>query len=326
MPDARRWRALITGITGQDGPYLAEILQTEGVEIWAASRGGRVPDELPFVQAAPAIDLRDATSLARAIAAVAPDEVYHLAAQTAVWQSWDDPVETGDITGLGTARLLEAVRREAPTARVFVAATSEIFGEPERAPQDETTPIRPASPYGAAKAYAYTLARLYRQQHGMYIAVGILFNHESPRRPPGFVTRKITRGAVAIARGEARSLELGNLDARRDWGFAGDTVRAIRAMLRTDEPGDFVVATGESHAVRDWCELAFGKLGLDYRDHVVTNPEFWRPAEPVPLVGDATRARDVLGWQPAVTFEELVAMLVEADQSASQKSEVRSQT
>jgi GDPmannose 4,6-dehydratase len=313
VPDPLPRRALITGITGQDGPYLAELLHAEGTEVWASTRSGRLPTDLPFVRAAPAADLRDGESLRRAVAAVGPGEVYHLAAQTSVGESWDDPVATGEVTGLGTARLLEAVRREAPAARVFVASSSEVFGEPERAPQDEATPIRPVSPYGAAKAYAHHLAHLYRGRHGLFVAVGILYNHESPRRPPTFVTRKITQGAVAIARGKASELRLGNLDARRDWGFAGDTVRAIRAMLRADEPRDYVVATGVTHAVRDWCELAFRRVGFDYQDYVKSDPEFWRPAEPVPPVGDATRARELLGWRPTVGFEELVALMVDAD-------------
>ena len=306
-------RALITGITGQDGRYLAELLHAAGVEVWAAARDGRVPTELPFAHAAPPSDLRDGASLERAVAAAAPTEVYHLAAQTSVGQSWDDPAATGEVTGIGAARLLEAVRRAAPAARVFIAGSSEVFGEPDHAPQTEATPIRPASPYGAAKAYAHHLAHLYRDRHGLFVALGILYNHESPRRPPSFVTRKITAGAVAIARGEATELRLGNLDARRDWGYAPDYVRAMRLMLLADEPGDYVIATGETHAVRDWCELAFRQVGLDYREYVVSDPQFWRPAEPIPPVGDPTRARERLGWQPTVGFDGLVELMVAAD-------------
>jgi len=315
-PDQPPRRILITGVTGQDGPYLARLLHDEGGDIWAITRQGSVPADLPFVQATAPADLRDAASLERALAMAAPDEIYHLAAQSSVGQSWDAPAETGEITGLGTARLLEAARRTAPGARLFIASSSEIFGEPERSPQDETTPIRPTSPYGAAKAYAHHLAHVYRNRYEMFVAVGILYNHESPRRPPNFVTRKITRGAVAVARSEQTTLRLGNLDARRDWGFAGDVVRAMPLALRAGTPDDYVIATGEVHTVRDWCELAFARVGLDYREHVVSDPAFWRPEGGVPLAGDASRARDRLDWRPQVDFAALVEMLVTADQAA----------
>ncbi len=315
-PDQPPRRVLITGVTGQDGPYLAQLLHDEGSDIWAITRQGSIPADLPFVQATAPADLRDAGSLERAIAMAAPDEIYHLAAQSSVGQSWDEPAETGEITGLGTARLLEAVRRTAPRARLFFASSSEIFGEPDESPQHEATPIRPTSPYGAAKAYAHHLAHVYRSRYDMFVAVGILYNHESPRRPPSFVTRKITRGAVAVARGEQTELRLGNLDARRDWGFAGDVVRAMPMALRAGEPDDYVIATGKSHTVRDWCELAFARVGLDYRDYVVSDPEFWRPEGDVPIVGDASRARDRLNWRPEVDFAALVEMLVTADQAA----------
>ena len=305
--------ALITGITGQDGFYLAEHLRALGVDVRGLSRTGRPSPDLPFVRMTPPADLRDQVSLDRAVAMTRPDEVYHLAALSSVGQSWDDPAASGEVTGLGTARLLEAVRREAPAARVFVASSSEVFGEPERAPQDETTPIRPASPYGAAKAYAHHLARIHRRRYGLYVAVGILYNHESPRRPPTFVTRKITRGAAAIARGEQTELRLGNLDARRDWGYAGDYVRAMHLMLQQPEPEEFVVATGETHTVREWCERAFARVGRDYRDHVVSDPALWRPAEAVPLVGDPSRAQTTLGWAPTTSFEELVGLMMDAD-------------
>ena len=305
--------ALITGIGGQDGPYLADVLHAAGTEVWGLTSSGRIPLTLPFVRAAPPANVRDQDALERAVAAARPDEVYHLAARSSVVESWDDPAATGDVTGLGTARLLEAVRREAPSARVFVASSSEVFGEPERAPQDEATPIRPVSPYGAAKAYAHHLARIHRRRYGLHVAVGILYNHESPRRPPTFVTRKITRGAVAIARGDQRELRLGNLEARRDWGFAGDYARAMRLVLAHPIPEEFVIATGETHTVREWCQLAFARIGLDYREHVVSDPALWRPAEPVPLVGDSSKARDVLGWAPTVSFEQLVERMVDAE-------------
>jgi GDPmannose 4,6-dehydratase len=305
--------ALITGVGGQDGFYLAELLHAAGIDVWGVSESGELPVDLAFVRPAPAADVRDQAALDRALAAVRPDEVYHLAARSHVGESWRDPAATGDVTGLGTARLLEAVRREAPAARVFVASSSEVFGEPEQTPQDEATPFRPVSPYGAAKAYAHHMARLYRRRHGMFVAVGILYNHESPRRPPAFVSRKITAGVAAIARGEQRELRLGNLDARRDWGFAGDHVRAMRLSLRHPEPEEFVIATGQLRTVRDWCELAFARIGRDFREHVVVDPAFWQRAEPVPLVGDATKARRLLGWAPAVSFAALVEAMMDAE-------------
>jgi GDPmannose 4,6-dehydratase len=310
-------RALITGITGQDGYYLAQLLNEHGAEIWGTAQSVVLPAELNFVHAAPAADLTDQAGLDHVIATVQPDEIYHLAAQSSVAASWDGPVGTGDITGLGTVRLLESVRRQAPNARVFIASSSEIFGEPDHSPQNEETPIRPVSPYGAAKAYALHVARGYRQRHGLFVACGILYNHESPRRPTSFVTRKITSGAVAIARGEQTELRLGNLDAKRDWGFAGDYVRAMYLMLQQDLADDYVIATGEAHTVRDFCEIAFAQVGLDYRQYVVSDPAFWRPAEPVPLVGDAARLRESFGWSPEVTFESLVEMLVDADRAIS---------
>ena len=316
--------ALIVGITGQDGPYLAEALRADGTKVWGLARSGRVPPEVPFVRATPPADLRDQASLERAVAAACPSEVYHLAARSAVDRSWEEPAATGEVTGLGTARLLEAVRRAAPAARVFVASSSEVFGEPERAPQDEETPIRPVSPYGAAKAYAHHLAWIYRRRYGLHVAVGILYNHESPRRPSSFVSRKITRGAAAIAHGEQAELRLGNLDARRDWGFAGDYVRAMKLIVRHSPPEDWVVATGESHTVREWCERAFARVGLDYRDHVVVDPAFSRPAEPVPLVGDSGKARRLLGWSPSLSFPDLVDLMMDAELAAKERAAERS--
>jgi GDPmannose 4,6-dehydratase len=304
--------ALITGITGQDGFYLANLLRGEGDEVWGMTRRGTLPPDLAFVRPTPPGDIRDQATIERAIKVAAPDEIYHLAAQSSVAASWSDPTHTGEITGLGTARLLEAVGQIVPTARVFLASSSEIFGLPDTAPQNESTPIRPVSPYGAAKAYSHHLASIYRR-HGLFVAAGILYNHESPRRPKSFVTRKITQGAVSIARGEQSELRLGNLEARRDWGFAGDYVRAMRLMLQQPEPGDYVVATGETHSVRDFCETAFARVGLDYQAYVVSDPAYWRPAEPIPLVGDFSRAQNTLGWAPSVSFDELVNLLVAAD-------------
>jgi GDPmannose 4,6-dehydratase len=307
--------ALITGVTGQDGYYLATHLNALGVEVWGVSRSGEAMPELPEVRVLVG-DLLDQGALERAIATVRPDEIYHLAAQTSVAASWELPVATGNATGLGTARLLESVARRAPAARVFVASSAEVFGDADRLPQDESTPLRPVSPYGAAKAYAHHLAHVYRRR-GLFVAVGILYNHESPRRPPTYVTRKITRGAVAIARGELRDLRLGPLEAVRDWGFAGDHVRAMPLMLRQPEPEDFVVATGERHVVRDWCVRAFARVGLNWQDHVFVDPTIRRPAESHPLVGDATKARRHLGWAPTVAFEELIDLMVDADLAES---------
>src|SRR5215212_282231 len=243
--------AFITGITGQDGYYLARHLHQLGAEVWGTSRAAILPQELNFARLVPIADYTDQKRLERAIAAANPDEFYHLAAQSSVAASWEDPVATGDITGLGTLRLLEAVRNVAPAARVFIASSSEIFGDPDHAPQDEQTTIRPASPYGAAKTLAHHLAAMYRQRYDLFVATAILYNHESPRRPPTFVTQKIIQGAAAIARGDQSELPLGNLDARRDWGFAGDYVRAMHLMLLQPAPGDYIIATGELHSVRD---------------------------------------------------------------------------
>lgn len=306
-------RALVTGITGQDGFYLATHLRDQGFEVWGTAHSASQPPELEFVHVVPATNLTDQRALDRVITSVQPDRIYHLAAQSSVAASWEHPVETGDVTGLGATRLLEAVRRFLPTARVFIASSSEIFGEPDSAPQDEQTTVRPVSPYGAAKAYALHIARGYRQRHGLFVACGILYNHESPRRPVSFVTRKITAGAVAIARGKRAELRLGNLDARRDWGYAGDYVKAMHLMLNHDQPDDFVIASGTAHSVRDFCDIAFTRVGLDYRDYVVTDPAFWRPAEATPLEGNSARIRQELGWTPQVSFRALVEMLVDAE-------------
>ncbi len=305
--------ALITGITGQDGYYLARLLHEGGTEVWGTTRSATVPQDLNFANLVQIADYRNQESLEQAITDTNPDQIYHFAAQSSVAASWEDPVVTGESTGLGTLRLLEAVRKVAPAAHVFVASSSEIFGDPARAPQDERTAISPTSPYGAAKAYAHHVAAMYRQRYDLFIAIGILYNHESPRRPSSFVTQKIVQGAVAIARGVQSELRLGNLDARRDWGFAGDYVRAMHLMLQQPAPGDYVIATGETHTVRDWCELTFAQVGLDYRQYVISDQRFWRPAEAVPLVGNPTKAKHELGWFATTSFDDLVMSMVHAE-------------
>jgi GDPmannose 4,6-dehydratase len=305
--------ALVTGITGQDGYYLARLLANDGMTVWGLSRNGTIPADLPDVRAAPAADLGDADSLRRAISAVRPDEIYHLAALTSVVFSWKLVQATIDVTAAGTARLLEAIRLEAPRARVFLASSAEIFGTPDRAPQTEATPIRPITPYGAAKACAYHLGRMYRDRHGMHVAIGILYNHESPRRLPSFVSRKITAAAAAIAAGSPEPLMLGNLDNRRDWTAAEDTVRAMPLILRYSEPRAWIVASGETHTVRDWCEIAFAHIGRDWREHVASDPAFWRAEEEVPRVGDSTPLMEAVGWCPERSFADLVTSMVDAD-------------
>jgi GDPmannose 4,6-dehydratase len=305
--------ALITGISGQDGFYLARLLLAEGMDVWGLSRHGTIPEDLPGVRAAPATDLRDGGGLRRVVASTRPDEIYHLAAETSVAGSWDDPGSGIDVTAGGTARLLAAVRDEAPQARIFLASSSEIFGEPAVTPQREETPWRPVSPYGAAKACAHALGQMFRDHYGMHVAIGILYNHESPRRPTSFVSRKITSTVAAIACGSRSDLALGNLDGRRDWGDAEDTVRAMPLMLRHETPRDWIVATGSTHTVRDWCEIAFGHVGLDWRQHVTVDSTHWRPEALVPFAGDSSALGELLGWRPRRTFPELVIHMVEAD-------------
>ena len=313
-------RALVTGVTGQDGSYLAEYLLARGWEVWGLARRlswenhqriAHLPD-LRLVSG----DLLDQGCLLRLLAEIRPDHVYNLAAQSFVPTSVDQPILTGEVTALGAARVLEAVRIACPSARVYQASSSEMFGLAETSPQDETTPFHPRSPYGVAKVYAHHLTVNYRESHGIFACCGILFNHESPRRSPEFVTRKIARGVADIARGRSRGLALGNLEARRDWGWAPDYVRAMHAMLSQDEPGDWVVATGESHSVAEFAERAFAVAGLDWRDHVTVDPALLRPADIPGLVGDASRARRDLGWAPTVAFDELVRRMVEAELAA----------
>jgi GDPmannose 4,6-dehydratase len=311
-------RAVITGITGQDGSYLAELLLDKGYEVIGVVRRSstvnfeRIAHLQDRIQLAHA-DLLDEGSLIAVLRDHRPGEVYNLAAQSFVQTSFSQPVLTGETTALGVTRLLDAVRTVDPTIRVYQASSSEMFGKVQETPQTEATPFYPRSPYGVAKLYGHWITVNYRESYGLHASSGILFNHESPRRGLEFVTRKISHGVAQIKLGRASELRLGNLEARRDWGFAGDYVEAMWLMLQQDEPGDFVVATGETHSVRELCELAFRHAGLDVADHVVQDERFMRPAEVDLLVGDASRAKATLGWKPRVTFGELVAMMVDAD-------------
>jgi GDPmannose 4,6-dehydratase len=310
--------ALITGITGQDGSYLAELLLEEGYRVVGVTRrsstdtGSRIAHLRERIELTGA-DLLDQTSLLALVHRFQPDEIYNLAAQSFVPTSWEQPVLTGEVTALGVTRLLEAVRLGKPDARVYQASSSEMFGKVRETPQNEATPFYPRSPYGVSKVYGHLIAVNYRESYHLHISSGMLFNHESERRGQEFVTRKISYGVARIAHGVDRELRLGNLESRRDWGYAPDYVRAMHLMLQQPEPGDYVVATGETHSVREFCEAAFGRVGLDWRDHVVVDQEFYRPAEVDLLVGDASRARAALGWAPTVSFTRLVEIMVEAD-------------
>lgn len=308
-------RALVTGITGQDGSYLAEHLVASGYEVWGMVRGG---DHSPLPSGVrPVIgDLTDGASLASAIEQIAPREIYNLAAISFVGASFARPLETCDVTATGVLRLLEAMRAVDPGIRLFQASSSEVFGRARETPQTESTPFHPRSPYGVAKAFAHHIVVNYRESYGMHVSNGILFSHESPRRGVQFVTRKITRAVARIKHGLDRHVTLGSLDAVRDWGFAGDYVRAMHLMLQQDTPDDYVLATGETHSLEEFLHLAFARAGLDWHDHVVTDPALVRPAEPGQLIGDARRARERLGWTPTVGFEELVTMMVDADLAA----------
>ncbi|MEN9938989.1 MAG: hypothetical protein RLZZ387_5568 [Chloroflexota bacterium] len=315
---AKTKRALITGITGQDGSYLAEFLLSQGYEVIGMIRRSstvnfeRIKHIQDQVTLAPG-DLLDEVSLINLLREHRPTEVYNLAAQSFVQTSFSQPVFTGEVTGLGVTRILDAIRIVDPDIRFYQASSSEMFGKVLEVPQRESTPLYPRSPYGVAKVYGHWITINYRESYGMHASSGILFNHESPRRGLEFVTRKITHGVARIKLGLDRELRLGNLDARRDWGFAGDYVRAMWLMLQQDTPGDYVVATGETHSVRRFCELAFGCVGLNYENHVVVDERFFRPAEVDLLVGDPTRVKTLLGWEIEVPFEQLVAMMVEAD-------------
>lgn len=310
--------ALITGITGQDGSYLAEILYNKGYNVYGlvrrlstpnTSRIDHILNNIELLQG----DLTDQSSLSEAMRIAQPDEVYNLAAQSFVATSWNQPVHTGDVTGLGVIRVLEAVRNVVPQAKVYQASSSEMFGKVQETPQKETTKFYPRSPYGVAKVYAYWSCVNYRESYNMHISNGILFNHESPRRGIEFVTRKITDGVAKIYHGLESELRLGNLDAKRDWGFAGDYVDAMWRMLQQDLPGDYVVATGETHSVEEFVSKAFSIADLDWQEHVVIDPKFVRPAEVELLLGDPTKAKKELGWEPKVQFDELIKMMVEAD-------------
>jgi len=311
-------RALITGITGQDGSYLAELLLDKGYDVVGMVRRTstvtfeRIDHLMDRIQLHSG-DLLDPLSLIEALRAHEPDEVYNLAAQSFVPASFEQPVLTGETTALGVTRLLDAIRVVDPTIRFYQASSSEMFGKVREVPQTEDTPFHPRSPYGVAKVYGHWITVNYRESYGLHASSGMLFNHESPRRGLEFVTRKISHGAARIALGQESELRLGNLDAKRDWGFAGDYVEAMWRMLQQDEPGDFVVCTGETHSVREFCQVAFGHLGLDWEAHVVVDEEFIRPAEVDLLVGDASRAAKVLGWSPTMDFEGLVTMMVDAD-------------
>jgi GDPmannose 4,6-dehydratase len=310
--------ALITGITGQDGSYLAELLLSKGYEVHGLVRRAATPSTERIEHILNDIqlhvgELTDQTSLVDAMEASQADEVYNLAAQSFVGDSWTIPVSTGDVDGLGVTRLLEAIRRVRPTARFYQAATSEMYGKVHEVPQRETTPFHPRSPYGVAKVYGYFITLNYRESYGMHASNGILFNHESPRRGLEFVTRKITNQVARIKLGLADELHLGNLDSQRDWGFAGDYVEMMWLMLQQDAPDDYVAATGETHTVREFCRIAFSHVGLDYEQYVKVNEQFVRPAEVELLLGDPSKARAVLGWKPKVAFRGLVEMMVDAD-------------
>jgi GDPmannose 4,6-dehydratase len=311
-------KALITGITGQDGSYLAELLLAKGYEVIGAHRRSstitferiaHLMDKITMVSA----DLLDETSLIRVLRDHRPDEVYNLAAQSFVMTSWAQPVLTGEVTALGVTRLLDAILTVDPGIRFYQASSSEMFGKVVEVPQNERTPFYPRSPYGVAKVYGHWATVNYRESYKMHASSGILFNHESPRRGLEFVTRKVTNAVARIKLGLADHVSLGNLDSRRDWGYAEDYVRAMWLMLQQDEPGDYVVATGETHSVREFCEVAFGHAGLDWEKYVRVDERHMRPAEVDVLIGDPTRAHEVLGWRPEVSFEDLVCMMVDAD-------------
>jgi GDPmannose 4,6-dehydratase len=310
--------ALITGITGQDGSYLAEFLLQKGYEVHGMVRRsstenferiGHLRSKIALHQA----DLLDELSLIELMQQVRPDEIYNLAAMSFVPTSWTQPILTSEFTAIGVVRVLEAMRRVCPKARIYQASSSEMFGHVRETPQTELTPFYPRSPYGVAKAFGHYITVNYRESYQLFAVSGILFNHESPRRGMEFVTRKVTDGAARIKLGLQQTLAMGNLDAKRDWGFAGDYVRAMWLMLQADKPDDYVIATGSTHTVRELCEAAFAHVGLDWQAHVKIDPKFIRPAEVELLLGDASKAKRELGWQPQVDFKGLITMMVDAD-------------
>jgi GDPmannose 4,6-dehydratase len=320
--------ALVTGITGQDGSYLAEWLLSKGYRVCGTVRRSstetfqrieHIRDGIELHQA----DLLDSTSLISVLEKVQPDEVYNLAAMSFVPTSWQQPALTAEFTAVGVTRLLDAIRLVCPRARFYQASSSEMFGKVVETPQKETTPFYPRSPYGVAKVYGHWITVNYRESYGLFACSGILFNHESPRRGLEFVTRKISDGVARIKLGLAKELRLGNLQAKRDWGFAGDYVRAMWLMLQQDEPDDYVVASGETHRVEDFVKIAFDRVGLDWRRHVVVDPAFYRPAEVDLLLGDPTKARKKLGWELEVSFERLVHKMVDADVATLTPQQVR---
>lgn len=310
--------ALITGINGQDGSYLAELLLSKDYNVVGMSRRtstlnferiAHFQDEITLVQG----DLHDQSSLVTILEEYEPEEVYNLAAQSFVPTSWQQAVLTAEVTAVGVLRMLEAIRQTDPKTRFYQASSSEMFGKVVEVPQNESTPFYPRSPYGVAKAYGHWITVNYRESYNLFTVSGILFNHESPRRGFEFVTRKISRGVAAIKLGLANELCLGNLEAQRDWGYALDYVKAMWMMLQQETPGDFVIGSGETHSVREFCEIAFGYAGLDYREYVMQDPKFYRPAEVDLLISDPAKANKILGWEPSVTFRELVEMMVQAD-------------
>jgi len=311
-------KAFITGITGQDGSYLAEFLLEKGYKVYGVVRRSstenyeriaHIRDRIELIQA----DLLDQVSLTQALAQVKPDEIYNLAAQSFVPTSWAQPVLTAEFTGIGVSRMLEAIRASSPQAKFYQASSSEMFGKVLEMPQTEKTPFYPRSPYGVAKVYGHHITVNYRESYGLFAVSGILFNHESPRRGLEFVTRKITDAAARIKLGLAKELKLGNLDAKRDWGFAGDYVRAMWLMLQKPEPGDYVVATGIAHSVKEFAEIAFRCVGLNYQDFVRVDNHLFRPAEVEHLLGDPAKAKRELGWKQEVGFEQMIEMMVKAD-------------
>ena len=311
-------KALITGITGQDGSYLADLLLDKGYQVFGMVRRsstettGRIEhirDRITFLQA----DLMDQVSLSKALEEAAPDEIYNLAAQSFVPTSWRQPVLTGQITGMGVTRMLEAMRQVVPKARFYQASSSEMFGKVREVPQSENTPFHPRSPYAVAKTYGHHITVNYRESYGLFTASGILFNHESPRRGLEFVTRKITDGVARIKLGLADELRLGNLESQRDWGYAGDYVVAMWLMMQHDEPENFVISTGKTHSIKDFLDIAFAHLDLDWAEYVKLDPRYLRPAEVDQLIGDSSKAKKILGWEPTVDFKSLVTMMVDAD-------------